>query len=265
MKKLVIAILLAGLLAGCGKGTSATEDHYKNSDSGSKEVFTVGFDQNFPPMGFIGEDGEFTGFDIDLAKEAATRMNRELILQPIAWDAKDMELKSGNVDCIWNGFTMNHREDLYTWTKPYLSNYQVIVVKKEAAIQTLADLSGKTVAVQKESSAEAALADKPDLVASFAQLLPVADYNTGFLDLEAGAVDAIAIDEIVARYQIEKRKADFTILEDKIAQEQYGVGFLLGNDELKNQVEQILIEMAADQTLAQISEKWFGQDITTIQ
>ena len=224
----------------------------------------VGFDQDFPPMGFMGDDGEYTGFDLELAQEAAKRLGLEYKPQPIAWDAKDMELESGNIDCIWNGFTMTGREDGYTWSEPYMENSQVFVVAGDSGIKSQADLAGKVVECQVDSSAEAALKEVPDLTATFAQLLTTADYNTAFMDLEQGAVDAIAMDVVVAGYQISQRNADFVILEDSLAAEEYAIGFKKGNSELKDKVQGALEEMAADGTLKTISEKWFGKDITTI-
>lgn len=175
-----------------------------------------------------------------------------------------MELSSKNIDCIWNGFTMNGREDLYTWTEPYMENYQVFVVRKDSGIKSISDLSGKVVSVQLDSSAEAALEDKPELVDSFGDYIKSPDYNSALMDLESGAVDAVAMDEIVARYQLEKRGDKFAILDEKLAAEEYGVGFLLGNTELRDKIQKTLEEMASDGTLAKVSEKWFGKDITTI-
>ncbi|MGI6561029.1 MAG: amino acid ABC transporter substrate-binding protein [Clostridia bacterium] len=251
LTSILVITLLITVLAACKK-----ED--------SEDTFIVGFDQNFPPMGFVDEKGEFTGFDLELAAEVAKRLNKKLVLQPIAWDAKDMELASGNIDCVWNGFTMNKREDLYTWTEPYMKNAQVFVVRKNSGIKTLSDLAGKVVTVQIESSAEAALADEPDLVKSFKSYIKTADYNTAFMDLESGAVDAIVMDVIVANYQIEQRKADFVILDEVLSEEVYGVGFLKGNTELRDQVQKQLEAMAKDGTMEKISKKWFGKDVTII-
>ena len=216
-------------------------------------TFTVGFDQDFPPMGFVGEDGEYTGFDLELAKEVADRLGLEFVPQPIAWDAKDMELSSGTIDCIWNGFTMNGPEDAYTWSEPYMDNSQ-------------ADLAGKVVEVQTDSSAEAALKDNAELSATFGTLQTTPDYNTAFMDLEMGSVDAIAMDVIVAGYQIEQRgESDkYVILDETLSSEEYGIGFKKGNEELRDKVQGALDEMAADGTMAEISEKWFGRDVTTI-
>lgn len=253
MSRRLISLLLAAMLMLAFAACKKTEG-----------TFTVGFDQNFPPMGFVGDDGEYTGFDLELAAEAAKRMKMELKLQPIDWDSKDMELESGNVDCIWNGFTINGREELYTWTDPYMENKQVFVVKADSGIKTLKDLAGKRVAVQKDSSAEAALADEPELVESFGEYIKTADYNTALMDLKAGGVDAVAMDIIVAAYQIEKRGDNFIILEETLADEQYGVGFKLGNTGLRDKVQKVLEEMAKDGTMAKISEKWFGRDVTII-
>ena len=227
-------------------------------------TLVVGFDQDFPPMGFLGDDGEFTGFDLELAQEVAKRLGLEYKPQPIAWDSKDMELESGNIDCIWNGFTMTGREDNYTWTEAYMANTQVFVVGKDSGIASQADLAGKVVECQVDSSAEAALKEVPDLTATFKELLTTADYNTAFMDLEQGAVDAIAMDVIVAGYQIQQRNADFVILDDSLSAEEYGVGFKKDNTELRDKVQKTLEEMAADGTLKSISEKWFGEDVTTI-
>lgn len=259
MKRKILALLFAGLMI-----LSITACSTGKNTSAEKKTLTVGFDQDFPPFGFVDENGKFAGFDLELAAEAAKRLGMELKLQPIAWDSKDMELSSGNVDCIWNGFTINGREELYTWTEPYMTNKQVFVVRDDSGIKTLDDLKGKAVVVQVDSSAEAALNDKPELVESFGDYIKAADYNTAMMDLESGAVDAVAMDEPVARYQIEKRGLKFVILEEILSEEVYGVGFLLGNTELRDKIQKVLEDMAKDGTMASISNKWFGKDVTTI-
>lgn len=283
MKKRFVSAALAAVMAlsmtACGSSNSAAEttaadteaaqsqaeettaEEAKTTDGGT---LIVGFDQDFPPMGFVGDDGEYTGFDLELAQEVAKRLGLEYKAQPIAWDSKDMELESGNIDCIWNGFTMTGREDDYTWTEPYMANQQVFVVANDSDINSQADLAGKIVEVQADSSAEAALKEAPELTATFKELLTTADYNTAFMDLEQGAVDAIAMDVIVAGYQIQQRNADFKILDDSLSEEEYGVGFKKGNTELRDKVQSTLEEMAEDGTLQEVSEKWFSKDVTTV-
>lgn len=241
-----------------------TRQAERTDETSEGGTFTVGFDQDFPPMGFVGEDGEYTGFDLELAQETAKRLGLTYVAQPIAWDAKNMELESGNIDCIWNGFTMTGREDEYTWSEPYIENSQVVVVMEDSGIETLEDLAGKIVEVQADSSAEAALKEMPDLTSTFGTLQTTPDYNTAFMDLEMGSVDAIAMDVIVAGYQMQEREGSFKILEESLASEEYAIGFKKGNTELCEKVQQTLEEMAADGTMAEISEKWFGEDITTV-
>lgn len=276
MKKKIGALLIAGVmavasLAGCSSGSSAdatktTTQAATQANSDSKGgTFTVGFDQDFPPMGFVDEKtGEYTGFDLALAAEVAKRLGLEVKYQPIAWDSKDMELSSGTIDCIWNGFTMNGREDDYTWSEPYMKNDQVFVVKADSGIKSSKDLAGKIVDVQTDSSAQAALNDNKTLSDTFGQLIVVDNYNSAFMELESGAVDAIAMDNTVASYQISKRGANFVVLDESIAAEEYGIGFKKGNTELRDKVQNTLEEMAKDGTMAKISEEWFGKDITTI-
>ena len=282
-KRLLSAVMASAMvlsLAACGGAKTETtaaettaEKKEETTTAGTTAAETaeaaggtliVGFDQDFPPMGFVGDNGEYTGFDLDLAKEVASRLGLEYKAQPVAWDSKDMELESGNIDCIWNGFTITGREDDYTWTTPYMANKQVFVVANDSDIKSQADLAGKVVEVQADSSAEAALKENQDLANTFGQLLTTPDYNTAFMDLEQGAVDAVAMDVIVAGYQIKQRNADFKILDDSLSEEEYGVGFKKGNTELRDKVQGALEEMTADGTLAKISDEWFGEDVTTI-
>lgn len=254
MKKVVASVMavvtMALGFAGCG-----TKDTKK---------FIVGFDQDFPPMGFVDTDGSYAGFDLDLAREAAKRMGREFVAQPINWDSKDQELKTGNVDCIWNGFTISGREDGYTWSKPYMANNQVVVVKNDSEIASLDDLAGKKVAVQKDSSALAAVNDNPTLKATFGELVEMDSYLNSMMELEMGSIDAIVMDEIVARYEIQTSGKAFKVLDDAVASEEYGVGFYKGNTALRDEVQKVMDEMAADGTMAKISEKWFGADVTIL-
>lgn len=246
-----------------GSGETSGEAAQEEAES-TGGTLIVGFDQEFPPMGFMAEDGSYVGFDLDLAQEAASRLGLEYQAQPIAWNSKDMELESGNIDCIWNGFTITGREDDYEWTEPYMDNAQVFVVNGDSGIETLADLAGKVVECQADSSALAALNEDAELTATFAQLLTTADYNSALMDLEQGAVDAVAMDVVVARYQIQQRDANFVVLDETLSSEAYAVGFKKGNTELRDQVQGALEEMAADGTMAEISEKWFGEDLTVI-
>ena len=261
--------------AGTAEESGETEEAQEASTDGEEAeageqkviedgTFTVGFDAEFPPYGYMDDNGEYVGFDLSLAEEVCKRNGWELVKQPIDWDAKDMELSSGAIDCIWNGFTMNGREEAYTWTVPYVDNSQVFVVATDSGIASQADLAGKVVAVQADSSALAALQEEDNaaLAGSFASLNQFADYNTAFMDLEAGAVDAVAMDIGVANYQMSQRDAGkFEILSDYLSSEQYGVGFLLGNEALRDVVQNTLYDMLDDGTFEKIAKDW-GQEET---
>lgn len=267
MKKRMAALFCAGtLLAGCA-GT-ATEDQAAADakDTGDKQTFTVGFDAEFPPYGYKDENGEYTGFDLELAQAVADMEGWELVKQPIDWDAKDMELSSGTIDCIWNGFTMDGREDQYTFSTPYIDNSQVFVVPADSDVKTAEDLAGKNVGVQKDSSALAALEseDHKALMDSFSNLTQYADYNTAMMDLEAGGLDAVAMDVGVADYQLASREGEFRKLEKPLASEVYAIGFLKGNDELKDKVQEDVYKLYDDGTVDKIADKYGLKDFLVI-
>jgi polar amino acid transport system substrate-binding protein len=249
---LVVAALCAGLMA-CGGKQEGEED---------RTTFTVGFDAEFPPYGYKDADGNYVGFDLDLAAEVAKRNGWTLVKQPIDWDSKDMELNSGSIDCIWNGFTLNGREADYTWSTAYVDNSQVVIVRSDSDIKKLSDLAGKNVVVQSDSSALAAFTGEDateeniKLCASFKSLTQVGDYNSAFLNLEAGSVDAICMDVGVANYQLKQRGNKFVILDENVSSEQYGIGFRLGNTALRDKVQAALNEMLSDGTFAEIAAKW---------
>ena len=271
------AVLAMGcLLTGCGSSDtgakSTTESAAASTEkvgtetagteaagtetAGNGKTFTVGFDASFPPYGYQ-ENGEYVGFDLDLAQEVCDRNGWEIVKTPIDWDAKNIELNGG---CIWNGFTMNGREDDYTWTPAYINNTQVFAVNKNSGIKKAADLAGKNVLVQADSSALAALQDEENtdikaLADSFGSLTQVPDYESALMELEAGSADAVAMDEGVALTK-QAQNDNIVILDDVISQEQYGIAFKKGNDELRDQVWSTLLEMEKDGTVDKIAAKY---------
>ena len=285
MKKIVlknIALVMAAVLimtvgfAGCGKKESTTTAAAGSAKSGTsaaaddswskvqkKGELVLGLDDGFPPMGFRDQNNNIVGFDIDVAKEVCKRLNVKLKLQPINWDAKDMELNSGNIDCIWNGFTMNGLESKYLFSSPYMNNRQVMVVKKGSKLATEKDFAGKKVAVQKDSSAAKALDQHADFKKTLKDVVTFPKYDTALRDLDIGQVDGVLVDEIVANYKA-KQGANIKVLDFSLASEQYGVGFKLGAKSLHDKVEETLQTMAKDGTFAKISNNWFGKDIVTL-
>ncbi len=235
MKKIIAGVLCTALAASlAGMCSFADETEAASNGLATDGKLVVGFDAEYPPYGYMDDNGDYTGFDLDLAAAVCEIEGWELVPMPIDWDSKDMELESGNIDCIWNGFTMNGREDSYTFSVPYVDNSQVIVTADDSGISSLDDLEGKTVGVQADSAALALLeegGDQEELGATFGDLQQFGDYNTAFAELQAGSLDAVAIDIGVANYQIAGRDG-YVILDDYLNSEQYAVGFKKGNDAL---------------------------------
>ncbi len=257
-KKLLAGLLTVGtvatMLVGCSGG---------NDDN----TFIVGFDAEYPPYGYMDENGDYTGFDLELAEAVCELKGWTLKKQPIDWASKDSELNSGSIDCIWNGFTINGREDDYEWSVPYVDNSQVIVVKASSGITTFADLAGKTVGVQGASAALDVLQD-PDgqkaLADTFKTLTEFADYNTAFVELEAGSIEALAMDIGVAQYQIASRGDEFVILDEHLNAEKYGIGFKLGNTELRDEVNEALQTLKDNGTFDKLAEKYGLSEMTCL-
>lgn len=281
-KKLAVALIAAltvsTMAVGCGssKDSSSTDtketktESTKDSVSNGGNTFTVGFDAEYPPYGYMDDDGEYTGFDLELAQAVCDLEGWTLVKKPINWDSKDMELNSGSIDCIWNGFTMNGREDDYTFSTPYVDNSQVIVVAENSGIEKLSDLTGKTVGVQAASAALDLLNSEEEggqkaLADTFGSLNEFADYNTAFTELQAGALDALAIDIGVAKYQINSRGDGYKILDETLNTEQYAIGFKKGNTELCDKVNADLEKLAEDGTVEKLAEKYEIADMVTLK
>lgn len=262
VKRMLIMALIMSVMAGCLLGCGDKKETQPQID----DTFIVGFDAEFPPYGYKDDTGEYVGFDLDLAQEVCNRNGWKLVKQPIEWASKDMELNSGMIDCIWNGFTMDGRESEYTWSAAYVDNSQVVVVKKDSGITKISDLAGKVVIVQSDSSALAAFTGEDaeeknkELLATFSSLQQVGDYNSAFMNLEAGSADAVCMDIGVAKYEVESRGDKFVILDEQISTEAYGIGFKKGNKELRDSVQQTLNEMLADGSFDKIVEKWGLED-----
>ncbi len=217
----------------------------------------------------MDDNGDYTGFDLELADEVCKLKGWSLKKQPIIWDNKDNELNSGSIDCIWNGFTMNKRENKYTWSDPYVDNSQVIVTKTDSGIKELKDLADKTVGVQAASAALDVLQDKDEqkeLADTFKTLQEFADYNTAFVELEAGSVDAIAMDIGVAQYQLNSRGSDkFVILDTHLNTEKYAIGFKKGNAELCKEVNEALHTLKKNGTFDKLAEKYELTDMVCLE
>ena len=255
-----VACLSAVLLVAC----SSDEEASSEDTSADIDTLIVGFDNSYPPYGFLDENNEPTGFDLDLAAEVCERNGWDLELEAIDWDAKDALLNQGTINCIWNGFTMEGREDDYTFSEPYMLNEQVVVVRSDSGIESLDDLADATVVTQVDSAALDVLeGDQAELADTFAELQTLSDYNNAFMQLESGMVDAVACDLSIAQYQMSANEGTYVMLDEPLSSEHYAVGFTLGDEALAQQVTDTLREMYEDGTVEELIDKYadYGMSI----
>lgn len=264
MKKM-LAALLAAVMTLCFAAALAEDTGL--ADVKAKGTLVMGFDEEYPPMGFVDENGEYVGFDIDLAKEVTDRLGVELVLQPISWDSKELELSGKNIDCIWSGLTMTpERIEQMTFSIPYLANEQILVVRSDSGIASEADLSGKVLGTQAGSSSVDVLNANPDLMAAIGEPQLYDDFVTALMNLKLGGIDVLLIDSVVGNYYIAQQDdpTQFTVLPEVLEAEEYGIAFRKSEQTLADAVSQQLVDMFKDGTLDTIRAKWFANDITLV-
>ena len=265
MKKtslLLVALMAGAFMIGCGKKEEPAKPAAAPAPAPAAAAIVVGLDDHFPPMGFRDEKNEIVGFDIDLAKEAAKRLGVQVTFKPIDWSAKEAELSGKRIDVLWNGLTITEeRKANILFTKPYLENRQIVVVTEKSPIKTKAELKGKVVGVQDGSSAVDAVQKDEKAAKAIKELKKFADNVTALMDLSAGRLDAIVVDEVVGRYYIAKKADEYRVLDEHFGTEDYGIGTRKDDTDLMNKIQKAMDDMKADGTAATISTKWFGKDI----
>lgn len=280
MKKILLVLtsvlMLSFILVGCNTEKTSDEDtsiNKENEETNKQEEskdtiiakgkFVLGLDDSLPPMGFRDEAGNIVGFDIDLATEAAKRMGLKLDVKPIDWDSKILVLDKGDIDVIWNAFTISDdRIKQVNFTEPYLKNKQIVVVAADSKIEKKSELKDKVLGLQSGSTSQDALDKDEDTLNSLKDVKKYSDNVKALLDLKIGRVDAVLVDEVVGRYYVAQKPDDYKILEEHFGEEEYAVGVRKGEDEFLEKLNQTLKEIREDGTEAEISKKWFGEDIT---
>jgi polar amino acid transport system substrate-binding protein len=256
---LASSMIFISILSGCSK-TSTAKDTY--SEIKKKGTIVVGLDDQFPPMGFKDEKGEIVGFDIDLAKEAANRMGLKVEFKPVDWSGVTASLNNKEIDLSWNGLTITEkRKKEIDFTKAYLENKQIIIVKQDSTISTKSDLNGKLVGLQLGSSSEEAVNKEADLVKSFKELRKFPANTEALLAVKNATIDAVVVDEIVGRYYIAKKPGEYKILSEDFGREEYGIGIRKSDKTFLQDLDKTLDAMKSDGTADEISKRWFGEDI----
>ena len=264
MKKLIAILTAVLMLVTC---CAALAEDTGLDDVLAKGQLIMGFDEAYPPMGFVDENGEHVGFDIDLATELTSRLGVELVLQPISWDAKELELSGGNIDCIWSGLTITpERQEQMLFSMPYLANEQILVVLADSGIASVADIAGKVLGTQAGSSSVDVLEANPDFKNSLAEIALSDDFVAALMDLKLGGIDVLLVDSVVGNYYISQQDdpSAFVVLPEVLEAEEYGIAFRKDEQTLADAVNAQLIAMAEDGTLDTIRAKWFANDITIV-
>ena len=259
LKKLLIVLVVFFILAGCAPASEQTGDDSLDALL-ERGVFRIGF-TDYPPFGMINM-GEASGFDIDMAREVAKRLGVDFETKYIDWDSKQFELDSGNVDAIWNGFTITpKRAEEVTFTKPYFDNHIVMMSLKGNTFKSLEDLKGKLVGVELQSSGQIALEEMEDIYSSIAEMLKYTSVSEALMALKSGGIDVIVVDENFARYVTSQEKELYEISSARFNPENYGVGLKKGSLALANKIDEIIDAMIEEGVAGEISEKWFGEDL----
>lgn len=269
MKNKIITILIIIVLIAIGVVMGVNFKNETKEDSleliKEKGTFVLGLDDSFPPMGYRNEKDEIVGFDIDVAKEVCKRLGVELKVQPISWDAKEQELNSYNIDCIWNGMSKTEeREKAMSLSDAYMKNSMVFVTKNNSPYNSAKDLKDKVIGVQSGSSAEEIL-EASEVYKDLKDIISYEENMTAFMDLEIDQTDAVFVDEVLANYYIKSNNKDYRVINEALEEEDYVIGFRKQDTTLCAKVNEILKEMKNDGSLKEISEKWFGKDVTTIK
>ncbi len=251
---LLVMVMVVGVLASACSQDAQVE---------TKKII-MGLDDTFAPMGFRDSSGQIVGFDVDLANEMAARNGWELEFQPIDWSMKETELNAGNIDLIWNGYTITDaRKEMVNFSNPYLANAQVVVVLNDSSITTLEDLEGKSVATQAESSSLDAARAEAGFIESLkdGKIIEYATFNDVFNDLESKRTEAIIVDEVMARYYMNnKGEENYRVLEDNLGPEEFGIGVRKADEDLLKEINDTLEAMKSDGKYDEIYEKWFSKN-----
>lgn len=251
---LLLGVLCISLLAGCGAA---------NGESGeAKTTLVVGLDDTFCPMGFHDESGELVGFDIDFANAVGEEMGMKIEFKPIDWDAKEMELSTGKIDCVWNGMSKTpEREETMSLSVPYLKNHIIIMTNQGVTVASKEDLKNLKIGTQVDSSAlECMQADAiyPEIKANVTEYK---SYDECIMDMQAGRLDCMVVDEVLGKYKNDKLGNIFGVSEVDFGEDLYVVGFSKDNTSLNDQVSAAMKALAKNGKAAELCQKWFGEDI----
>ena len=267
---LVLALFFSFFLTACTqKASDPNQDNWaKYQKQGS---ITIGFDNTFVPMGFEEKNGQYAGFDIDLAQAVSEKLGIQIKFQPIDWDMKETELQNGTIDAIWNGYTAtDERKEKVAFTIPYMENQQVLVSKKSQNIQSVSDMTGKVLGAQAGSSGYIDFEAQPELLKNIVKDQKANQYqsfNEALIDLQNDRIDALLIDRVYANYYLETEGIldQYEIFPAGFESESFAVGVRPADKNLLANLNKAFVELYQEGKFQEISKKWFGEDVATNQ
>ena len=268
-KFVITLIVMVLVITGCASGgkEKPRKDNWNDFQTDKKVV--IGFDNTFVPMGFQDKSGKDVGFDIDLANAVFEKYGIKVQWQAINWDLKETELKNGNIDLIWNGYSKtDERESIVQFTKQYMVNEQVIVVKKSKNIKAISDLKDKVLGAQNGSSGYDTFNSSPEVLKNIVKNNDATQYesfNEALIDLENDRIDALLIDKVYANYYLKQQNKleDFDILNAGFESEAFAVGARKADITLVNKINEAFHELYKEGKFQKIADKWFGEDVAT--
>ena len=263
-KRLFLVTITAAMLAACGNGASQESERNTTTESGLKDSYVIGIDDTFAPMSFKNSNGDIVGFDVELAEKTGEILGVEFTFQPIDWVLKETELNAGNIDLIWNGYSItDERKEKVSFSNPYLNNKQIIVTLADSKINKKEDLEDAVVSTQQSSSTLDALnSDETGIVEKFDGGEPVLypTFIDVFNDLDSGRSHAIVVDEVLGRYIMkEKGNENYKVLDDNFGEEEYGVGMRQEDTELQEGINKALSELKDSDAYDDIYNNWFAE------
>jgi len=255
-------------LAGCTQlASNPTVDNWDKYQQ--QKSITVGFDNTFVPMGFEEKNGNYAGFDIELAKYVSKKLGIQVHFQPIDWDMKETELQNGTIDAIWNGYSAtDERREKVAFTIPYMQNTQILVVKKTSGIHSVEDMTGKVLGAQNGSSGMLDFEEHPEVLKNRVKGGDADQYqsvNEAIIDLKNDRIDALLIDRVYADYYLttEGIADEYDTIPSGFESESFAVGVRPADKKLLEALNQAFKELYQEGIFQQISQKWFGEDVAT--
>nr|WP_315020671.1 amino acid ABC transporter substrate-binding protein [uncultured Aminipila sp.] len=277
MKKILTVLLTISLvfgmaaMVGCGNTNQAADKDNAELTGWAyiedKGELVIGLDDTFAPMGFRDESGNLAGFDIDLANAVGEQLGVKITFQPIDWDAKEMELTSKRIDCIWNGMSVtDERMKKMALTDKYINNSIIIMAKDNTVkVEKAEDLAKYNVGTQADSSALEVLKSNEAYDTYADKISEYKTYDEAIMDLQAGRIDCIAVDQVLGEYKNTKLDKKMVVCDYGFGDDFYAIGCRVEDTDVAAKITEAIAAVIKSGKAEEISNKWFGRNIVILE